>query len=141
MKIDKIQDRLIEEFALLKEWFDKYEHLIELGKQLPLLDEKYKTEENLISGCQSRLWITAELVDGKIVFHADSDAKITRGIIAVVLKVVNNQPPEEVAKVELYCLDAIGLTSNLSPSRANGLASIIKRIYDLANIFVEQDSF
>ena len=129
MGINEIQQQIIEEFSLLEEWFDTYEKLIELGKQLPVMDEQYKSEANMISGCQSRLWMTAVLEEnGKVVYHVDSDALIVKGIIALLLKVVNHQTPEEIATANLYFLDAIGLSSNLSPSRANGLASVVENI-------------
>ncbi|MFP4531894.1 MAG: SufE family protein [Desulfobacterales bacterium] len=131
-EINEIQDQIIEEFAPLNEWFDRYERLIAFGSELPRLAETERTDENLINDCQSRLWLAAHLIDGRLVFYADSEAKITRGIIALVLKVVNKQPPGAVADADLYFLDAIGLTSNLSPARANGLASILKRINQLA---------
>ena len=132
-EINDIQDQIIEEFAPLNEWFDRYERLIAFGSEMPRLPETGRTDDNLINDCQSRLWLAADLIAGRLVFYADSEAKITRGIIALVLKVVNNQPPEAVADADLYFLDAIGLTSNLSPSRANGLASILKRVNHLAH--------
>ena len=132
-KINDIQDQIIEEFAPLNEWFDRYERLIAFGSEMPPLPETGRTDDNLINDCQSRLWLAADLIAGRLVFYAHSEAKITRGIIALVLKVVNNQPPEAVADADLYFLDAIGLTTNLSPSRANGLASILKRINQLAH--------
>lgn len=132
-EINAIQDQIINEFDPLNEWLDRYERLIAFGSEMPRLPETGRTDDNLINDCQSRLWLAAELIDGRLVFYADSEAKITRGIIALVLKVLNNQPPEAVADADLYFLDAIGLTSNLSPSRANGLASILKRINQLAH--------
>ncbi len=134
MKINEKQDSLIEEFASLAGWFEKYEYLINIGEKLPGMDNKYKTRENSISGCQSQLWVAAESRDGKLVFHADSDAKITRGIIAIMLSVVNNHTPKEIYEANFYFLDKIGLKTNMSPSRVNGLNSIIKRIYDLSRL-------
>jgi len=137
MGINEMQQQIIEEFSLLEEWFDVYEKLIELGKQMPVMDEQYKHEANLISGCQSRLWMVAVLNDnGKIAYHIDSDALIVKGIIALLLKVVNHQPPEEIAAANLYFLDAIGLSSNLSPSRANGLASVVEHIKEYAREYL-----
>ncbi len=132
MHINERQEKLIETFAPFEEWFDKYERLIQLANNLTPMDSTYKTEQNEISGCQSKLWLAAEVSDGCMVFHADSDAKITKGIIAVVLFVLNNQRPSDIAAADLYCLDAIGLSSHLSPSRANGLTAILTRIRNLA---------
>ena len=137
MGINEMQQQIIEEFSLLEEWFDIYEKLIELGKHLPEMDEQYKSETNLISGCQSRLWMVAALEEnGKVVYHVDSDALIVKGIIALLLKVVNHQPPEEIAVANLYFLEAIGLSSHLSPSRANGLALMVERIKEYARAYV-----
>jgi len=136
MKIDDIQFQIIKEFAPLEEWFEKYEKLIDLGKKLPVMDEEYKTEANLMSGCQSSVWITSRLENGRVIFQADSDALIIRGIIAILLKVVNNQPPEDISSMDLYFLDTIGLSSNLSPSRANGLASLVQYIKDCAKEYL-----
>jgi len=137
MGINEMQQQIIEEFFLLEEWFDVYEKLIKLGKQMPVMDEECKNEANLISGCQSRLWMAAAPEEnGKIVYHADSDALIVKGIIALLLKVVNHQPPEEIAVANLYFLDAIGLSSHLSPSRANGLALMVERIKEYARAYV-----
>jgi cysteine desulfuration protein SufE len=132
MNINEKQEKLIEEFSQFNDWFDKYELLIEFGRKMPPMDKHFRNEANLIKGCQSSLWIGSEIVDGKIVYHADSEAKITKGIVAVVLQVVNHQHPEEIMNAELYFLKAIGLTTNLSPSRSNGLAAMLKRIVELA---------
>ena len=132
MDIDKIQDQIIEEFSGLEDGFEKYKHIVSLGKSLEALPEKYKTEDNSISGCQSKVWIKAELRSGKIYFSADSDALITKGIIALLLRVVNNQSPEDILNSELYFIDRIGLTSDLSPARGNGLYSVMKRITEFA---------
>jgi len=137
MGINEIQQQIIEEFSPLEEWFDVYEKLIELGKQMPAMDEQYKNETNLISGCQSRLWMAAVLKEnGKVVYRIDSDALIVKGIVALLLKVVNHQPPEEIATANLYFLDAIGLSSNLSPSRANGLALVVEHIKEYAREYL-----
>jgi len=128
MTINAIQDIIIEDFAALDDWLDKYEYIINLGKELAPLDDRLKIEQNAVKGCQSKVWISSELSGGKINFLADSDAMITRGLIALLLRVLNNQTPEDVANAELYFIDRIGLSSNLSPSRANGLASIVKHM-------------
>lgn len=134
MTIEEIQKEIIEEFALFDEWMDKYEHLIELGKDLPLIDEKFKTEENLIKGCQSRVWLHAELVEGKIIFTANSDAIITKGIIALMIRVFSNHSPKEIAEAELFFIDQVGLKEHLSPTRSNGLVAMVKqiKIYSIA---------
>lgn len=132
MEMNAIQDRLIREFAPLEDWTEKYENLIAYGMRLPPMDEKHRNEQNAIKGCQSRLWIACEIVGGKMVFHADSNSKIVRGMVALVLEVVNNQPADMIATADLYFLKAIGLTTHLSPVRANGLATIVRRIYELA---------
>ena len=132
MNIDKIQDQIIEEFSGLEDGFEKYIHIVSLGKSLEPLPAKFKTEENSISGCQSKVWIRSELRNGKIYISADSDALITKGIIALLLRVVNNQSPEDIMNSELYFIDRIGLTSNLSPARGNGLYAVMKKITDFA---------
>jgi len=128
MTINKAQNEIIEEFALFDEWMDKYEHIIELGKDLPLIDNIYKIDENLIKGCQSRVWLHAILKDEKIIFTADSDAIITKGIVGLVIKVFSNHTPKEIAESELYFIDQIGLKEHLSPTRSNGLLSMVKQI-------------
>jgi len=134
MTIKETQEEIVEEFALFDEWMDKYEHIIELGKELPLIEEQYKTENNLIKGCQSRVWLHAELIDGKIIFTADSDAIITKGIIALMIRVFSNHSPKEIADAELFFIDQIGLKEHLSPTRSNGLVSMVKqiKIYSIA---------
>ena len=128
MTIQETQNEIIEEFALFDEWMDKYEHIIELGKDLPIIDEQYKIEENLIKGCQSRVWLHADLIDNKIVFSADSDAIITKGIIGMVIRVLSNHTPKEIAKADLFFIDQIGLKEHLSPTRSNGLLAMVKQI-------------
>lgn len=128
MKIDDIQDEIIEEMSGLDDWMAKYEYLINLGRSLKPADNRFKTEENALTGCQSRVWISAELKATKISFQADSDSMIIRGMLALLLRVLNNQPPKEVTNSNLYFIDRIGLSTNLSPSRANGLASIVKQL-------------
>jgi cysteine desulfuration protein SufE len=128
MTIQEAQNEIIEEFALFDEWMDKYEHIIELGKDLPLILDQHKIEENLIKGCQSRVWLHAELIENKINFSADSDAIITKGIIALVVRVFSNQTPKDIAESELFFIDQIGLQEHLSPSRSNGLLAMVKQI-------------
>lgn len=128
MTIKEIQDEIIDEFALFDEWMDKYEHIIELGKDLPIISESNKTEDNLIKGCQSRVWLQADLVDGKIIFTADSDAIITKGIIALVIRVFSHHTPKEIAQSDLFFIDQIGLKEHLSPTRSNGLLAMVKQI-------------
>ncbi|MBW6483616.1 MAG: SufE family protein [Vicingaceae bacterium] len=126
--IQETQQEIVEEFALFDEWMDKYEHLIELGKDLPLIDEQYKTDENLIKGCQSKVWLHAELKDGKIIFTADSDAIITKGIVGLVISVFSNHTPQEIIDTDLFFIDQIGLQEHLSPTRSNGLLAMLKQI-------------
>ena len=131
-KIKMIQDEIIKEFFKFNDWFDKYEHLIKLGKSLESSDEELKSEENTISGCQSQVWLKAEIKDNKIHYSADSDSLITKGILSLLLRIANNQCPEDIVNSDFYFIDKIGLSSNLSPSRANGLMSIIKQIKSYA---------
>ena len=132
MDINKIQDQIIEEFSPLEDGFEKYKYIVSLGKSLEPLALEYKTEENSISECQSNVWIRAELRNRKIYFTADSDSLITKGIIALLLRVVNNQSPADILKNKLYFIDRIGLTSSLSPARGNGLHAVINRINNFA---------
>ncbi len=131
---DEIQDRIIEEFAVFDEWLDKYEYLIELSDTLPAIDPQHRTDEYVIKGCQSRVWVDARMEDGKVFFSADSDAIITKGIIALLIRVLNGRTPQQILDTELYFIDAIGLSENLSPTRSNGLLAMIKqmRMYALA---------
>lgn len=126
--INDIQDEITEDFSMFDDWNDKYEYLIEFGKSLPVLDEKYKTEDNRIHGCQSRVWLNAYLKEGKLYFDADSDAIITKGIVGLLVKVLSGHTPKEVADSELYFIEKIGLKDHLSPNRANGLVSMIKKM-------------
>ncbi len=126
--INEVQDEIIEEFSMFDDWMDRYALLIELGNSLEKLDEKYKTEDNLIVGCQSRVWLQADYVDGKIIFKAESDAVIVKGIIALLIKVLSNRTPDEIINTDLYFIEKIGLKENLSPTRSNGLVSMIKQI-------------
>lgn len=134
MTINEIQDQIIEEFSLFEEWMDKYEYIIELGNNLEPYDDNNKTKSNLIQGCQSRVWLNGELKDGKVYFTADSDAVITKGIIALLIRVYSGQSPKDVMESDLYFIDKIGLKENLSPTRANGLVSMLKNMkaYGLA---------
>ena len=135
MTIEEIQNQIVEEFSLFDEWMDKYEYIIELGKSLPPFDVSAKKEENLIEGCQSRVWRDCKVEDGKLWFSADSDAIITKGIISLLIKVFNGQKPKDIVDADLSFLEKIGLKENLSPTRANGLVSMIQKIktYGLVN--------
>lgn len=128
MTLQEIQDQIIEEFSIFEEWLDKYEYLIELGSSLGNMEDKFKTNEYLINGCQSRVWVNAELVGNKVVFTADSDAIITKGIVALLIRVLSNRAPEEIMHADLYFIDKIGLTQNLSPTRSNGLLAMVKQM-------------
>ena len=133
--IDIRQDQIIEEFDVFPDWMEKYEHIIELGKELDPLDESKKLDENLIKGCQSRVWLSAELNDeGKVIFTADSDAIITKGLVAMMIRVLSNAEPMEIASAHLRFLEVIGLNAHLSPTRSNGLLSMVKqmKMYGLA---------
>lgn len=134
MTINEAQDEIIGEFSVFDEWLDKYEYLIELSGSLPAIGEEHRNEQFLIRGCQSRVWIDAELRDGKIYFTADSDAIITKGIIALLIRVLSGRTPQEIVDSDLYFIDRIGLRENLSPTRANGLLAMIKqmKLYALA---------
>ena len=129
MTIKEKQDALVDEFSMFDDWMDKYAYLIELGKDLPVIDEKYKTKQHLISGCQSRVWLHAELLDGKVVLSADSDAIITKGIASLLLKALSGHTPKEIVNADFEFIDEIGLKQHLSPSRANGLQSMVKQIH------------
>lgn len=129
MEIKDIEQEIIEEFELFgDDWEGKYEHIIDLGKSLPKIKEEYKTEDRIIKGCQSKVWLHSELKDGKIVFTADSDAIITKGMVALMIRVLSNQKPEDVINSDLGFIDKIGLKEHLSPTRANGLVSMIKQM-------------
>lgn len=128
MTINEKQDNIIDELSIFDEWLDKYDYIIQLGKSLPLIDEKYKLDENLIKGCQSKVWLHAEMQDGKLIFTADSDALITKGLVSLVVEVLSGSTPQEIASADLYFIDRIGLHSHLSPTRSNGLASMIKQM-------------
>jgi cysteine desulfuration protein SufE len=128
MTIETIQNELIDEFSMFDDWMERYEYMIELGKSLPLIDAKHKTDGNIIKGCQSKVWLHSEFKNDKILFSADSDAIITKGIIAILVRVFSNQSPQEILSADTNFIDAIGLKEHLSPTRANGLVSMIKQI-------------
>lgn len=128
MDIAEIEQEIIEEFELFDDWMQKYEHLIDLGKSLPMIDEKNRTDEKLIKGCQSRVWMHSELIKGKIYFTADSDAIITKGMVALMVRVLSNHSPDEIMNAKLGFIEKIGLTQHLSPTRSNGLLSMIKQM-------------
>lgn len=134
MTINKAQDEVIAEFSDFDDWMDRYQLLIDLGNEQAPLDEKYKTDQNLIEGCQSRVWLQADEVDGKLVFQAESDALIVKGIIALLIKVLSGHTPDEILNADLYFIDRIGLREHLSPTRSNGLLAMVKqmRMYALA---------
>lgn len=135
MTINELQDEVIEEFSSFDDWMDKYQLLIDLGNEQEPLDEQYKTESNLIEGCQSRVWLQADYRDGLIEFQAESDALIVKGIIALLIRVLNRHTPQEILDAELYFIDRIGLHEHLSPTRSNGLLAMIKRIKAYAVAF------
>lgn len=128
MTIKEVEQQIVEEFAIFTDWMDKYEYLIELGKSVPVISDSAKLESNLIKGCQSRVWLDAEIKDGKVVFSADSDAIITKGIISLLIRLFSGRTPKEIMEANLDFIDQIGLQENLSPTRANGLLSMIKQI-------------
>ena len=128
MAIQEIQDEIIDEFSMFDDWMQRYEYIIELGKNLPLIDPQYKTEDNIIKGCQSKVWLKGEQINDKVVFTADSDAILTKGIIAILIRVFSNQDPKAILNADMGFIDEIGLKEHLSPTRANGLVSMIKQI-------------
>ena len=135
MTINEIQDEIIEEFSGFDDWMDKYQLLIDLGNEQEPLDEKYKTEQNLIDGCQSRVWLQADYEDGKIRFTAESDALIVKGIVALLIRVLSDHTPKEILDADLYFIDEIGLKEHLSPTRSNGLVAMVKQIRAYALAF------
>src|SRR5690606_4341697 len=124
MTIEEIQEEIVDEFSMFEDWMQRYEYMIELGKSLPMINEQYKTEDNIIKGCQSKVWVHAELEDDKLVFTADSDAIITKGIIAILVRAFSNQRPKDIIDADTGFIDEIGLKEHLSPTRANGLVSM-----------------
>ena len=139
MKIKEIQDEIVDEFSMFDDWMERYEYIIELGKKLPLIKEEYKTENNIIKGCQSKVWLQGEQTDDKIVFTADSDAILTKGIIAILIRTFSNQKASDILEAEMGFIDEIGLKEHLSPTRANGLVSMIKNIKMYALAFNAQN--
>ena len=140
MANDKIQDAIIEEFAMFDDWLDKYDYIISLSDSLPEIDAEKRNDKYLIEGCQSRVWVSSELKDGKMFYSADSDAIITKGIIALLISVMNGRTPDEAANIDLYFIDAIGLGENLSPTRSNGLRAMIAQMKLDARIFAEKNN-
>lgn len=128
MTIKAIQEELIDEFSMFEDWEERYQYMIDLGKTLPLIDDQYKINENIIKGCQSKVWVHAEMNDDKVLFTADSDAIITKGIIAILIRVFSNQYPQDIIDADTDFIDEIGLKEHLSPTRANGLVSMIKQL-------------
>lgn len=128
MTIKEIQEEIVDEFSMFDDWMQRYEYIIELGKSLPLIDEQYKTDVNIIKGCQSKVWVHAEEKEGNVVFTADSDAILTKGIIAILIRVFSDKKPNEILEADTDFIDEIGLKEHLSPTRANGLVSMIKQI-------------
>lgn len=140
MTINQLQDAVIEEFSDIDDWMDKYQMLIDLGNELDTLDEQYKNNQNLIEGCQSRVWIQCDYKDGKLYFTADSDALIVKGIIALLIQVISGHTPTEILDAELYFIDRIGLKDHLSPTRSNGLLAMIKQIRAYALAYKAKES-
>ncbi len=128
MTIKNIQDEIVDEFSMFDDWMQRYEYIIDLGKNLPLIDESRKTEDNIIKGCQSKVWLDAKEIDGKLQFFADSDAILTKGIIAILIRAFSDQKPQDILDANTDFIDEIGLKEHLSPTRANGLVSMVKKI-------------
>ena len=128
MTIEETEKEIVEEFSMFDDWMGKYEHIIELGKSLPMIEEKYKTDDRLIKGCQSKVWLRSEVKNNKIFFTADSDAIITKGLVAMVIRVLSGHSPEEIVNAKMDFVNQIGLTQHLSPTRANGLVNMIKQM-------------
>ena len=139
MTIKEIQDSIVDDFSMFDDWMDRYAMLIEMGKECPMIEEQYRDEKHLINGCQSRVWLSAEMKDGKVYFAADSDAVITKGIIYLLIKVFSGQSPTDILAADLSFLDAIGLKEHLSPTRSNGLLSMIKQMMLYAEAFKLQE--
>jgi cysteine desulfuration protein SufE len=128
MTIEAVQNDIIDEFSMFEDWEERYQYMIDLGKTLPLIEDQYKTDDNIIKGCQSKVWVHANMQDNKVNFTADSDAIITKGIIAILIRVFSNQHPDDIIEANTDFIDKIGLKEHLSPTRANGLVSMIKQI-------------
>ncbi len=138
MTIQEREQKVIQEFGYFEDWMDKYAYIIELGKKLPLIDDQYKTEQHLIQGCQSQVWLNADFKDGKVIFTADSDALITKGIVSLLVRVMSDAEPQEIIDAELSFIDKIGLSQHLSPTRSNGLFSMIKQMRTYALAFSQK---
>ncbi|MDE5560304.1 MAG: SufE family protein [Bacteroidaceae bacterium] len=138
MTINEIQDEIIEEFQDFDDWMDRYQLLIDMGGEQPALPAEYKTEQNLIDGCQSRVWLQADMVDGKVRFQAESDALIVKGIVALLVRVFDGQTPQDILSSDLYFIDRIGLTEHLSPTRSNGLLAMLKQMKMYALVFSQK---
>ncbi|ASZ13357.1 SufE family protein [Chitinophaga pendula] len=128
MTINEKQEQVIGDFSFMDEWMDKYEYIIQLGKELPLIEDQYKTDDHLIKGCQSRVWLHTEMKNDKLFFTSDSDAVITKGLVSLMISVLSGHSPKEIAETDIYFIDAIGLRNHLSPTRSNGLLSMLKQI-------------
>ena len=128
MSINELQDQIIDEFSVFDDWMDKYALLIDLGNSLPPLDERYKTESNLIEGCQSRVWLQADYVEGKIIFQGESDAVIVKGIVSLLIQILSGHTPQEIIDADLYFIERVGLKEHLSPTRSNGLVAMVKQM-------------
>ena len=139
MKIEEIEQEILDEFSLYENWMEKYEYIIDLGKELPKISPQSKTNDNLIKGCQSQVWLQAVLTNNSINFTADSDAIITKGIIALLIRVLNNQPPQDIINAQLTFIDKIGLKSHLSPTRANGLLEMVKQMKAYAFVYANKE--
>lgn len=136
--IEEIENQITDDFSLFGDWMGKYEYIIELGKNLPLIEEKYKNEEHKVKGCQSQVWLNAEFKDGKVIYKADSDAIITKGLIALLIKVLSDQRPEDIVNAKLDFINQIGMKEHLSPNRANGLSSMINYMKKYAMTYAGQ---
>lgn len=131
MSVESIQEKqneIIEEFSMLEDWTDKYQYIIDAGQELPELDDQYKTEENKVKGCQSQVWLHTDMDQGKVVYEADSDAMITKGLISMLVRVLSNEDPESILNTELYFIDNVGMREHLSPTRSNGLSAMVKQM-------------
>lgn len=140
MTIKEIQDSIVEEFSMFDDWMDRYAMLIEMGKDCPMIDAQYRNDNYLINGCQSRVWLHAKMEDGKVYFSADSDAVITKGIINLLIKVLSGQKPSDIIAADMSFLDEIGLKEHLSPTRSNGLLSMVKQMMLYAEVFNKTES-
>ncbi len=140
MTIKEIQDSIVEEFSMFDDWMDRYAMLIEMGKDCPMIDAQYRNDNYLINGCQSRVWLHAKLEDGKVYFSADSDAVITKGIINLLIKVLSGQTPKDIIEADMSFLDEIGLKEHLSPTRSNGLLSMVKQMMLYAEVFSKSEN-